>query len=62
LDHSSGLKVKTLTGDTSDEIWPQLDRLVQNTFPGLRERLETTATKTRHLVGETMAAEFGATR
>src|SRR5687768_16910997 len=34
----SGLKVRTLSGSTSDEIWPQLDRLLQNTFPGLRER------------------------
>lgn len=58
----SGLKVKTLTGVTSDEIWPQLDRLVQNTFPGLRERLETTATKTRQLVSERIAPELGATR
>ncbi|KAF9535298.1 adenylate kinase [Crepidotus variabilis] len=34
----SGLRLKTLSGATSDEIWPQLDQLLQNTFPGLRER------------------------
>ncbi|KAF9483758.1 adenylate kinase [Pholiota conissans] len=47
----SALKVKTLSGSTSDEIWPQLDRLLQNSFPNLRERLGTTAKHTKHLVG-----------
>jgi len=57
----SGLKVKTLTGRTSDEIWPQLDRLLQNTFPGVRERLETTTMKTRQLVSnEVIEAEHRA--
>ncbi|KAF8197450.1 adenylate kinase-domain-containing protein [Pholiota molesta] len=46
----SGLKVKTLSGTTSDEIWPQLDRLLQNSFPKLRERLGTTTTRTKQLV------------
>ncbi|KAF8964051.1 adenylate kinase-domain-containing protein [Flammula alnicola] len=56
----AGLKVKTLSGTTSDEIWPQLDRLLQNSFPGLRERLETKETRTRHLVSDAIAAELGA--
>jgi adenylate kinase len=55
----SGLKVKTLSGITSDEIWPQLDRLLQNTFPGLRERLPK-ETRTRQLVSDAIAAELDA--
>ncbi|KAF8910974.1 adenylate kinase-domain-containing protein [Gymnopilus junonius] len=54
----SGLKVKTLSGTTSDEIWPQLDRLIQNTFPGLRERLEPKVVKTRQLVSSAITAEL----
>ncbi|PPQ72588.1 hypothetical protein CVT26_003691, partial [Gymnopilus dilepis] len=57
----SGLKVKTLSGTTSDEIWPQLDRLIQNTFPGLRERLEPKAVKTRQLVSSAITAGLDAT-
>ncbi|KAF8798067.1 adenylate kinase [Phlegmacium glaucopus] len=54
----SGLKVKTLSGRTSDEIWPHLDRLLQNTFPGLRERLETQENKRRQAVRNAITAEL----
>ncbi|KDR81658.1 hypothetical protein GALMADRAFT_239746 [Galerina marginata CBS 339.88] len=55
-----GMKVRTLTGVTSDEIWPQLDRLLQNTFPGLRERLEPKETRTKQLLSNALAAELDA--
>jgi len=58
FDRPFGLRVKSLSGSTSDEIWPKLDRLLQNTFPGLRERTETTATRTKQLVGDALAAEL----
>ena len=52
LHSPAGLKVKTLRGTTSDEIWPQLDRLIQNSFPGLRERPEPSRTpRTTRLLG-----------
>ncbi|OCH94931.1 ADK-domain-containing protein [Obba rivulosa] len=39
--HSSGeTKVVTLSGVTSDEIWPQLDSVVQGLFPSLKRRTE----------------------
>ncbi|KAF9564600.1 adenylate kinase [Agrocybe pediades] len=60
LDTPTGLKVRTLSGTTSDEIWPQLDRLIHNTFPGLRERLEPKETKTRRLLSDAIAAELDA--
>ncbi|PPQ63055.1 hypothetical protein CVT24_005910 [Panaeolus cyanescens] len=55
----SGLRVKTLSGSTSDEIWPQLDRLLQNTFPGLRERQEIKKTQIRSMVNDALLAELG---
>lgn len=33
-------KLVSLTGSTSDEIWPKLDAHVRTAFPGLRERVE----------------------
>ncbi|KAF5330895.1 hypothetical protein D9619_005632 [Psilocybe cf. subviscida] len=56
----SGLKVKTLSGTTSDEIWPQLDSLLLNTFPGLRARIEPKQTKLRQIVSNAIAAEHNA--
>ncbi|KAH9951470.1 adenylate kinase-domain-containing protein [Amylocystis lapponica] len=37
----------TLTGATSDEIWPQLDNVVRSSFPGLKERPESRDLKRR---------------
>ncbi|KAF7363493.1 ADK-domain-containing protein [Mycena sanguinolenta] len=34
----NAFELKTLSGTTSDEIWPQLDGLVRRAFPALRER------------------------
>ncbi|KAM6500476.1 ADK domain containing protein [Amanita muscaria] len=36
----SPLKLRTLSGSTSDEIWPQLDAVVRGGFPSLRERVD----------------------
>ncbi|PFH54306.1 hypothetical protein AMATHDRAFT_72813 [Amanita thiersii Skay4041] len=50
------LKVKTLSGTTSDQIWPQLDGLIRNGFPSLRERVDTIQmnlnNKRRHSLSE----------
>jgi nucleoside-triphosphate--adenylate kinase len=54
----SGLKVITLSGTTSDEIWPHLDGLLQKTFPGLREKLETQENKRRAAVRNAITADF----
>jgi hypothetical protein len=53
-----GLKVITLSGTTSDEIWPHLDSLLRNTFPGLREKLETQENKRRAAVRNAITADF----
>lgn len=37
---STGTKLVTLKGSTSDEIWPQLDAVIRQAFPGLPERTE----------------------
>ena len=34
----SEAKLFSLRGSTSDEIWPQLERAVRSTVPGLKER------------------------
>lgn len=51
------LAVKSLSGHTSDEIWPQLDQLVRNMFPGLKTRAETKASKRRHSLSDAVVAE-----
>lgn len=33
-----GAEVLVVEGETSDEIWPKLEREVRERFPGLRER------------------------
>ena len=37
---STSTKLITLKGSTSDEIWPQLDAIIRQTFPSLPERTE----------------------
>ncbi|KAF9651537.1 ADK-domain-containing protein [Thelephora ganbajun] len=46
---STGTKLITLKGSTSDEIWPQLDYVVRQAFPGLPERTEP---KKRHSLAD----------
>ncbi|CAL1704702.1 unnamed protein product [Somion occarium] len=42
----------TLTGKTSDEIWPQLDGLIRARFPCIKERAETKEAKRRNSLSE----------
>jgi len=37
---STGTKLITLKGSTSDEIWPQMDAVIREAFPSLPERIE----------------------
>ncbi|KAI0362137.1 adenylate kinase [Trametes cingulata] len=37
-DPAGATRLVTLAGTTSDEIWPQLERVVRTHFPGVRER------------------------
>jgi len=39
-DSLTSTKLVTLKGETSDQIWPQLDAVVRQSFPSLTERLE----------------------
>ena len=43
------LKLRTLTGVTSDENWSLLDRLVRTAFPDLKERLDPQRSKASDL-------------
>ncbi|TCD64651.1 hypothetical protein EIP91_003811 [Steccherinum ochraceum] len=45
-------RVSTLTGSTSDEIWPHLEGLVRSSFPNLKERSETRAQRLRNSLTE----------
>ncbi|KZT26535.1 adenylate kinase [Neolentinus lepideus HHB14362 ss-1] len=55
---SNTTKLITLTGETSDEIWPQLESVVKGTFPSLKERVEPKEEKRRHsLADATVASE-----
>ncbi|THH26467.1 hypothetical protein EUX98_g7724 [Antrodiella citrinella] len=49
---SRSTRVSTLTGSTSDEIWPQLDGLVRSSFPNLKERAEPRGQRLRHSLQE----------
>ncbi|KAF8625799.1 hypothetical protein AX15_005186 [Amanita polypyramis BW_CC] len=57
------IKMRTLAGSTSDEIWPQLDGLIRGGFPALRERADTLEMKEkrrRHSLSEAVfAGELG---
>ncbi len=54
------LKMRTLAGSTSDEIWPQLDGVIRGGFPALRERVETFQMKEKrrqHSLSEAVLAD-----
>ncbi|TFK42534.1 adenylate kinase-domain-containing protein [Crucibulum laeve] len=51
------LKLASISGTTSDEIWPKLDLVVKSTFPGLKERGETAEMKRRHSLTDAIAAD-----
>ncbi|KAK0240065.1 adenylate kinase [Armillaria nabsnona] len=48
------LVLKTLSGKTSDEIWPQLDSVLKRSFPNISERAEV---KRRHSLTEAMLGD-----
>ncbi|TFK54767.1 ADK-domain-containing protein [Heliocybe sulcata] len=55
---ASVTKLVTLRGETSDEIWPQLESVVKGTLSSLRERAEAKEEKKRHsLADATRASE-----
>ena len=53
---SRATRVSTLTGSTSDEIWPQLDGLIRSSFPNLKERAEPRAQRLRNSLSEAVLA------
>ncbi|KAG7092518.1 hypothetical protein E1B28_008869 [Marasmius oreades] len=50
------LVFKTLTGTTSDEIWPKLEATVVGAFPGIRERPESREGRRRHSLSDAIIA------
>ncbi|KAJ7172419.1 ADK-domain-containing protein [Mycena filopes] len=51
------LLLKTVSGTTSDEIWPQLDAFVRDSFPALKENAaETLDTRRRHSLSDAVLA------
>ena len=46
---STGTKLVTIKGSTSDEIWPQLDAVIRQAFPSLPERTDP---KKRHSLAD----------
>ena len=46
---STGTKLVTLKGSTSDDIWPQLDSIIRQAFPSLAERTDP---KKRHSLAD----------
>jgi len=53
---STGTKLITLKGSTSDDIWPQLDAVIRQAFPSLHERTEP---KKRHSLADAMISGEG---
>jgi adenylate kinase len=49
-------RLVTLQGETSDEIWPQLDAIVRRSFPGIRERASSIAQR-RYSLSDPFAME-----
>ncbi|TFK29999.1 adenylate kinase [Coprinopsis marcescibilis] len=52
--------VRTLSGNTSDEIWPELDYVMLSMFPGLKRRVDVQANRMPPLT-EAIAANLAAT-
>ncbi|KAF7294885.1 adenylate kinase [Mycena indigotica] len=48
------LLLKTLSGTTSDEIWPQLESVIRTAFPSLKERAES---RLRHSLSDAVLSE-----
>ncbi|KAH9935002.1 ADK-domain-containing protein [Fomitopsis serialis] len=52
----SGVKLVTLSGSTSDEIWPQLESVIRAHFPHVKERAESREQKRRTSLSEAVIA------
>ncbi|KAF9075238.1 ADK-domain-containing protein [Rhodocollybia butyracea] len=48
------LMLRSIFGTTSDEIWPKLEALLQESFPGLKERADV---RRRHSLSDAIAAD-----
>jgi len=53
---ATGTKVVTLKGTSSDEIWPQLERELHESFPSLRERAQRLDTR-KHSLSDAVLAD-----
>lgn len=53
---SNVTQLVTLTGATSDEIWPQLENVLSSAFPGLKQRQETREQKRKHSLSDAVLA------
>ncbi|KAJ8078840.1 Adenylate kinase 2 [Marasmius tenuissimus] len=50
------LMLQTVTGTTSDEIWPKLEATVTAAFPNIKERAESINAKRRHSLSDAVMA------
>ncbi|KAJ4487898.1 adenylate kinase [Lentinula aciculospora] len=50
------LMVQSIAGTTSDEIWPKLEAVLKDAFPGLKERIESADVRRRHSLSDAIAA------
>ncbi|KAF5315717.1 hypothetical protein D9611_004742 [Ephemerocybe angulata] len=56
LHRPAKLSLRSITGRTSDEIWPELDYIIMSMFPSLRKRSDDTLTTQNQPLG-TVSAE-----
>ncbi|CCM04620.1 uncharacterized protein FIBRA_06804 [Fibroporia radiculosa] len=52
LGNPGNARIVTLSGSTSDEIWPQLENSIRSNFPNVRERTESREQKRRTSLSE----------
>ena len=57
---SKSTPLVTLTGATSDEIWPQLEHVLKSSFPSLKERPETREQRIRNSLSDAVLARDAA--
>jgi nucleoside-triphosphate--adenylate kinase len=53
---SNTTQLVTLTGATSDEIWPKLESVLNSAFPSLKQRQETREQKRKHSLSDAVLA------
>jgi nucleoside-triphosphate--adenylate kinase len=52
------LVLSSISGNTSDEIWPKLEKVLKDTFPGLKERAGSAAhVRRKHSLSDAIAAD-----